>query len=220
MQQVLRSSNYQWLEASMRKFCLAALLILALPILSFATVVTFGPLCSGLCVGTVVPDGYGGLTWNGGFDVVGDTYYDSVYGNTYTSPSGGAAYNAFGNSPLTVNSATPFFFNGADFSTWAEFNGYASFSSLTVTIAAYDASSTFIGAVTAGLSPSGYNFVTANFANVSSLVFTNDCGTCSGRWFLMDDFTYNATTTPEPGTLVMFGSGLVAAAGMIRRRLS
>jgi hypothetical protein len=34
----------------------------------------------------------------------------------------------------------------------------------------------------------------------------------------MDNFTYNAT--PEPGTLVMLSSGFLAAAGMIRRRLS
>jgi hypothetical protein len=35
----------------------------------------------------------------------------------------------------------------------------------------------------------------------------------------MDDFTYNqGGTTPEPGTMVMFGSGLLVAAGAIRRR--
>ena len=204
----------------MRKLCLTALVVLALPMFTFATVVTFGPLCSGSCSGTQVPDGYGGFTWNGGFYVEGNSAYDSGYGNTYGAPSGGAAYNGFGDSPLTVNSATPFYFNGADFTTWAEFDAYASFSSTTVTIAAYDASSTFIGSVTATLSPTGYNFVAGNFANVSSLVFTNDCGTCSGLWYMMDNFTYNASATPEPGTLVMLGSGLLAAAGMIRRRLS
>jgi PEP-CTERM motif len=61
--------------------------------------------------------------------------------------------------------------------------------------------------------------LTCDIANVSTLVFHNDIGT-SGHWWLMDDFTYNGTTTPEPGTLVMLGSGLLAAAGMIRRRLS
>ena len=204
----------------MRKLCLTALLILALPIFTYATVLTFGPLCSGGCSGTQVPDGYGGFTWNGGFYGEGNGNYDSIYGNTYGAPSGGAAYNGFGNSPLTMSSATPFYFNGADFTTWAENDAYASFSSFTVTIAAYDASSTFIGSVTASLSPSSYNFVTGNFANVSSLVFTNDCGSCSGLWYLMDDFTYNAQTTPEPGTLVMFGSGLLGAVGVIRRKLS
>ncbi len=205
----------------MRKVWLLALLVLALPVLSQATVVTFGPLCSGFCSGTQVPDGYGGLTWNGGFYVEGNDAYDSSYGNTYGAPSGGGAYNGFGDSPLTINSATPITFNGADFTTWAEFDAYASFSSVTVTLTGYDASHTQVGSVTATLSPTGYNFVTANFANVESIVITNDCGSCSGLWYLFDNFTYNGvSTTPEPGTLMMFGSGILAAAGMIRRRLS
>ncbi|MGA9567764.1 MAG: PEP-CTERM sorting domain-containing protein [Candidatus Korobacteraceae bacterium] len=202
----------------MRKLWLTALVVLALPIFSFATVLTFGPLCSGTCVGPAVPDGYGGLTWNGGFYAVGNGYYDSTYGNTYGAPSGGAAYNAFGNSPLTVNSASPFYFTGADFTSWAQFDAYASFSSVTVTIDAYDALSNHIGSVTATLSPTGYNFVTADFANVSSLVFTNDCGSCGGRWYLMDDFTY--TPTPEPGTLVLLGSSVLGLGGLLRRKLS
>ncbi len=206
----------------MRKLCLslAALMVLALPIYSHAAVVTFGPLCNDGCVGVQVPDGYGGFTWNGGFYVVGNDYYDSVYGNTYGAPSGGAAYNGFGNSPLTMSSATPFDFNGALFSSFAEFDAYASFSSVTITLSAYDASSNLIGSVNAVLSPNSYNFVTGNFANVSSLVFTNDCGNCGGLWWLMDNFTYNASATPEPGTLVMFGSGIVGLAGILRRKIN
>ena len=202
----------------MRKFCLAALLVLALPMFSYATVLTFGPACSGSCNFAQLPIGYGGLSWTPGFYAMSNAYYDTSYGNTYGAPSGGAAFNASGGSPIAMNSTTPFFFSGADLSAFAGSDAYASYSSVTLTIDAYDALSNHIGSVTATLSPTGYNFVTANFANVSSLVFTNDCGTCSGRWWLMDNFTYNAT--PEPGTLVMLSSGLLAAAGMIRRRLS
>jgi PEP-CTERM motif len=202
----------------MRKVCLTALVILALPMFSFATVLTFGPLCSGSCSGTPLGS-YGGFSWSGDMYAEGNTAYMSSYGNTYGAPSGGAAYNGFGDDGTTVTSATPFFFNGADFTTWAGNDMYQSYSSLTVTIFAFDSSMNFLGGCSQTLSAASYNFLTCDIANVSELVFHNDIGT-SGHWWLMDDFTYNGTTTPEPGTLVMFGSGLLAAAGMIRRRLS
>jgi len=147
-----------------------------------------------------------------------DTYMSS-YGNTYGAPSGAAAFNAFGDDGTSVSSASPFFFNGADFTSWAGNDSYQSYSSTTITIDAYDALSNFLGSCGATLSPSSYNFVNCNIANVSTLVFHNDIGT-AGHWWLMDDFTYNGTTTPEPGTLVMFGSGVLGLAGVIRRRFS
>lgn len=201
----------------MRRLCLTALLVLALPMFTFATVLTFGPVCSGACSTALMPAGYGGFTWDPNIYVVSNTYFMGGYGNTYGAPSGGAAFNAFGDSPVMVSSS-PFYFSGADFTTWAGGDAYQGYSSVTVTIDAYDALSNHIGSVTATLSPTGYNFVTANFANVSELVFTNDCGSCSGRWWLMDNFTYNPT--PEPGTLLMFGSGVLGLAGLIRRKLS
>ncbi|MFZ1134827.1 MAG: PEP-CTERM sorting domain-containing protein [Candidatus Korobacteraceae bacterium] len=202
----------------MRKLGLLALVVLALPIFSYATVLTFGPLCGGSCVGTALGT-YGGFTWSGDMYAVGNTYYDSTYGNTYGAPSGGAAYNGFGDDGTTLTSATPFTFNGADFSSWAEFDAYASFSSTSILIDAYDASSNLIGFCGGGLSPSSYNFLTCNIPNVSMLVFHNDIGT-AGHWWLMDDFTYNGTTTPEPGTLLMFGSGIVGLAGILRRKIN
>lgn len=200
----------------MRKLCLTALLVLALPMFSFATVLTFGPLCSGSCVGTALGT-YGGFTWSGDMYAVGNGYYDSTYGNTYGAPSGGAAYNGFGDDGTSVTSATPFTFIGADFTTWAQNDNYASFSSLTVTIAGFDSSMHLVGVCGQTLSAFGYNFLPCDLANVSTLVFHNDIGT-SGHWWLMDNFTYS--TTPEPGTLLMFGSGVLGLAGLIRRKLS
>ncbi len=202
----------------MRKLCMTALLVMALPMFSFATVLTFGPLCSGSCVGTSLGT-YGGFTWSGDMYAAGNGYYDSGYGNTYGAPSGGAAYNGFGDDGTTVTSATPFTFNGADFTAWAGNDSYQSYSSTTILIDAYDAGSGFLGSCGATLSPSSYNFVTCNIGNVSTLVFHNDIGT-SGHWWLMDDFTYNGTSTPEPGTLMMFGSGIVGLAGVLRRRIN
>lgn len=200
----------------MRKLCLTALLVMALPMFSFATVLTFGPLCSGSCVGTALGN-YGGFTWSGDMYAVGNDYYDSTYGNTYGAPSGGAAYNGFGDDGTTLNSATPFTFVGADFSSWAGSDTYQSYSSLTITIAAFDASSNFLGVCSQTLSASSYNFLTCNIADVSTLVFHNDILT-AGHWWLMDDFSYIGGSTPEPGTLLMFGSGIVGLAGVLRRR--
>lgn len=203
----------------MRKICLL-FLVVALPIVGNATVLTFGPVCSGACTTAAVPSGYGGFTWDPNAFVVSNTFFDSNYGNTYGAPSGGALYNAFGDSPFTISSATPFTFNGADVTTWAGSNSYQSYSSTTLTIDAYDSSMNLLGSVTATLSPTGYNFLSANIANVSTLVLLNDCGTCSGRWWLLDDLTYNATTTPEPGTLGLLASGALGAFGVIRRRFT
>ncbi len=209
----------------MRKFWLAALLVvIALPVLSQADIVNFGPLCGTTCAGTQVPDGYGNpnFVWGGNFYAYGNDPYDSSYANTYGAPSGAFAYNGFGDSPITLSSSVPFTFNGVSASTWAEFDQFQSFSSTTLEIQGFSGT-TLEGTVVANLSSTSFNFISANFGHtVTSLVFTNDCGTCSGRWFLIDGLTYNqgGGTTPEPGTMVMFGSGLLVAAGAIRRRFS
>lgn len=215
----------------MRNFA-KVILVLALcsvPMLSSATVLTFGPICSGSCLGAYIPAGYGGFTWDPLFSVVGNRYYSENLGNTYGAPSGGAAINN-GGGPLggvTLSSSTPFNFIGADFTTLAMFDDYIgdaflTQSSRTVKIDAYNASGTLIGSLTAPLSPTGYNFVTANFAGVSSLVLGNDDypygNYVNGIAWLMDDFTYNPST-PEPGTLVMFGSGIIGLAGFLRRKI-
>jgi hypothetical protein len=208
----------------MRKLLLASLLlILAVPVLTQATVIGFGPLCGTSCTGIQVPDGYGdaNFTWGGSFYAYGNDPYDSSFLNTYGAPSGAFAYNAFGDSPITMSSSVPFYFNGAYFSTWAESNQFASFSSLTIEIQGYNGAN-LVGTVVANLSPNSFDFVTADFSDVTSLVFTNSCGNCSGQWWLMDNFTYNQQvgTTPEPGTMITFGSGLLIAIGAIRRRFS
>ena len=200
----------------MRKLCFL-LLIAAMPFAAHATVLTFGPVCSGACVDVPIPSGYGGFTWDPSFYAVSNTTYENNYSNTYGAPSGGAAFNAGGSTPVSLSSSTPFFFNGADFSSFAGNDTYQSYSSLTVTIAGFDSSMNLVGVCSQTLSASSYNFLTCDLANVSTLVFHNDTGQ-AGHWWLMDDFTYNGTT-PEPGSLMLLGSGIVGVAGMLRRKL-
>lgn len=57
--------------------------------------------------------------------------------------------------------------------------------------------------------PSGYG----------GLVTTVEVQSPSPDFFVMDDVTYSTgLSTPEPNTLVLFGAGLVAAAGAIHRK--
>jgi hypothetical protein len=39
-------------------------------------------------------------------------------------------------------------------------------------------------------------------------------------FFVMDDFTFSGGGVPEPGTLLMFASGVAALGGVVRRKLS
>src|SRR5664279_2505261 len=107
----------------MRKLLLAALLIVAMPMVTQATVLTFGPICSGYCEGPI-PAGYGGFTWSSDFYAVGNSLYMNNYGNTYGAPSGGAAFNGFGDLNVSLASGAAFTFNGADFTSWAQNDAY------------------------------------------------------------------------------------------------
>ena len=68
---------------------------------------------------------------------------------------------------------------------------------------------------------SGYN--TPDFFSVTSTPFSTVLITASSTDLAMhiNNITYNgSTTTPEPGTLVMLGSGVLVAAGALRRRFA
>ena len=70
--------------------------------------------------------------------------------------------------------STPFTFNGADFTSFATNDAYWQYSSRAITIGAFDAANNFVGSCGATLSPSSYNFLTCNIADVTTLVFYND----------------------------------------------
>jgi hypothetical protein len=72
---------------------------------------------------------------------------------------------------------------------------------------------------TQGSTGSGY--ATPDFFSFSGSALTSVEITSSDFVLNINNITYNgSTSTPEPGTLVMLGSGILAAAGAIRRRMS
>ncbi len=195
-------------------FVLAVALSLLLPSPGYATVLGFGPICSGLCE-TQIHGGYGGFAWSSDFYAVGNDYYMSSYGNTYGAPSGGAAFNGFGDLDVTMTGGGSFTFDGAFFTGWADNNGPWGEGSNTITMFMYDAGSNLLGTVSTALSFDSYNWVGVGIANVSEVVFQSDG---QSRWWLMDNFTYNAAAVPEPTSMLLFGTAVLGLAGMMFRR--
>ena len=71
---------------------------------------------------------------------------------------------------------------------------------------------------TQGSTGSGY--LTPDFFSFSGAAFTSVEVTSADFVMNINDITYNGSTTPEPGTLVMFGSGIIGLAGMLRRKIN
>jgi hypothetical protein len=72
---------------------------------------------------------------------------------------------------------------------------------------------------TQGITGSGY--LTPDFFSFSGAAFNSVEITSPDFVMNINNITYNGvTTTPEPGTLVMLGTGVLAAAGSLRRRFA
>lgn len=61
-------------------------------------------------------------------------------------------------------------------------------------------------------------FVITDMATSTSTRLTFTFRNDPNYWFLDDVSVTTAATTPEPGTLVLFGSGIIGMAGVIRRK--
>jgi PEP-CTERM motif len=95
--------------------------------------------------------------------------------------------------------------------------GTFNLSSVDMTISWYDGNASEV--ITVNGSPitlvQGLQTYNLNLSNVTSVAFSGMPS--NGGYWLMDNVVYN--TTPEPGTLALLGSGMLAGLGVVRRKM-
>jgi hypothetical protein len=185
----------------MPKFVLLVVALLLATVTAKAgskTVVTFDDLTGqGL-----VPNGYGGINWNGNWSYYGFSQPpytpESSPNRIYDNVDGGNSFNF----------VKPQVFDGAYLS------GY---SFATVTFELFNGAT--LVATSGTLDPSATpTFLASGY---SGMVTSVDVVSPSGD-FVMDNVTYGTGTsaTPEPSTFLLFGTGLLGSLGMLRRKLA
>ena len=171
--------------------------------------------------GIAIPNGYGGFVWSN-FFALDMTSPHPVLGTGNRCVVSGINCISNGRGQIaSLKSATPFTFNSAYMVAW--FNGAlgngAPFN-LTVT-GLLGATQMF--QTTFSLGGAAATLHTFNWANIDELVFdgrTPNPG-ANANWLLIDNATFlQPSTVPEPGSVVLVGTGLVAllAAGRLRGR--
>jgi hypothetical protein len=147
---------------------------------------------------------YGGFTWHSNF-LLGDDGY-SGYDNA--AHSGSNFVNNRNARNLTVTGASLFDFEGA----WFVAPNISGTKASWINISAYDAANALIGSTGNVAISNNYSFVAANFDGVARLNITADRG-----FWAMDDFTLAGGEVPEPGSVMLFGLGVV---GLLASRRS
>ena len=165
-----------------------------------------------------LPESYGGLTWEtmwainpGGGDL--ELPAESGYFNGIVSGDS-VAFNADG-APATILGATPFTFNSAYFTA-------AWHTGLNLSIIAYSGNTAAFSA-TLTLNPSAPSLFAPNWSGIDRLSFVSSGGQSGvpgwgGTQFALDNFTFASTPVPEPSTLVLLGTSLLAALALRGRR--
>ena len=188
------------------RVALLAVLVGCLPASVFAVVVNFDDLPNG-----PVPVGYQGLTWGTSSDhaVPGQTGSFTVsnslsYATPHSAPN--YVYNSYGPDNLWFSFAGPVSFSGAWFANAGATPGHKA-----EEVRFRDD----LGNLSAWLNLSDApQFLDASFSG-STTVYVERRGGVGGsetlgdgRWYTMDDVTYDAV--PEPSTILLVGGGLLA----------
>ncbi len=118
-----------------------------------------------------------------------------------------------GNQKVSLSSAKPILLEGAYFSTWAQNNSFAGFSSHELTVTGY-LNGKEVASKTFSLTPS-FAWQAFNFGPVDKMVFTH-LERDNAHWWLMDNVQVSAV--PVPTTIGMFCGGLLALFVFGRRR--
>jgi hypothetical protein len=165
---------------------------------------------------STVPNGYGygGLHWtnisyaNGSQEEILSGYYVGRVSGDYV------AYNGNGTQAYVFVNSNSFDFIGA-YLTGAWNDG------LQINVSG-SSNGVLVGDTTvtaSAYSPTWFQF---NYYGIDELVFSSFGGTDvypagEGTHFVMDNFTFNVTSVPEPSTLLLLGSGLVGLLGFRRK---
>jgi hypothetical protein len=174
----------------MKKFAIIVLSCVAASAAHATTVVTFDSL-SGQ---SVLSGNYAGINWAGNWD-----YYDySQY--PYTAESGSErVYVDYNNEDPTFYFATPTQFDGAYFA------GYDD-----VSFSMYNGASLVATSGTLGLSGTPQYLASGYSGSVTSVVVNGD-----NDYYVMDNVTYGASSTPSPAAALPMVGGLI---GLARKR--
>lgn len=197
----------------MRKFLVLAATLMACLLPVSAGVLNFDDIVTG-GDNVPLPASYGGFAWGSSFQVESWNQYSTNYLNTYQFPSmSNAVYNSSGVLLVSMSGA-PFTFNGADFSGFDGDDSIVFYTATSVSVSGY-LGGNLVGTASINLPDGAFVWLNANMGPVDTLEFTSSA---SGNWWLMDNFTYNNGTVPEPGSLLLCIAGLAVAATLKLRR--
>ncbi|MEH1864169.1 MAG: PEP-CTERM sorting domain-containing protein [Nostoc sp.] len=153
--------------------------------------------------GNQIPNGYGGLNWDNFYYLTTPTYQINPSGyifGTVSSPN--VAYNLFGD-PATVSSVS---IDGGQFDFNSVYLTAAWSNGLNILVEGFsDGITKYATTVTVDTtSPTQFNF---DFLDIDSLKFTSSGGINAGyegagTQIVLDNFTYNSKTVPEPTSIL------------------